>query len=66
MSDVTNPPPARLDDYEAIEAAVMETTRGRWFLAEYARRHRAADTQEVLGAIGRLEKVMGATRPAPE
>ncbi|MBN8937848.1 MAG: hypothetical protein J0H01_00070 [Rhizobiales bacterium] len=66
MSDVTNPPPARLDDYDAIEAAVMETTRGRWFLAEYARRHRAADTQEVLGAIGRLEKVMGTTRPAPE
>jgi hypothetical protein len=23
------------DDYAAIEAAVMETPRGRWFLAEY-------------------------------
>lgn len=66
MSDVTKTPPVRLDDYDAIEAAVMETTRGRWFLAEYARRHRVADTHEVLDAIGKLEKVMGATRPAPE
>ena len=28
------------DDYAAIEAAVMETARGRWFLAEFARRLR--------------------------
>ncbi|QCI63054.1 protein phosphatase CheZ [Phreatobacter stygius] len=66
MSDDTKTLPARLDDYDAIAAAVMETARGRWFLAEYARRHRAADTAEVLDAIGKLEKVMGAARPAPE
>lgn len=50
--------PLRESDYEAIEAAVMETEKGRWFLAEYARRHRAADTDEVLGAIGRLELIL--------
>ncbi|PCJ94389.1 MAG: hypothetical protein COA52_05245 [Hyphomicrobiales bacterium] len=43
-------------DYDAIENAVMETARGRWFLAEYARRHRAADTDMLLNAITRLEK----------
>jgi hypothetical protein len=42
-------------DFEEIEAAVMETARGRWFLAEYARRHRAADTAAVLEALARLE-----------
>ena len=42
-------------DYEMIEAAVMETGRGRWFLAEYARRNRHSDTMTLLGAIGRLE-----------
>ena len=40
-------------EYEAIEAAVMETARGRWFLAEFARRNRTADTQVLLDAIGR-------------
>jgi chemotaxis protein CheZ len=42
-------------DYEAIEAAVVETNRGRWFLAEYARRNRHADTKMLLTAIDRLE-----------
>ena len=30
------PQPPTEADYEAIAAAVMETLRGRWFLAEYA------------------------------
>ncbi len=42
-------------DYEEIEQAVMETSRGRWFLTEFARRHKAADTVVLLGAIKRLE-----------
>ena len=45
-------------DYEAIEAAVMETGRGRCFLAEFARRRRSADTQALLEAIHKLETVM--------
>lgn len=49
-------------DYEAIEAAVMETQRGRWFLAEYARRNRTADTGMLLEAIGRLENAVRSER----
>ena len=44
------------DDYAAIEAAVMETARGRWFLHEYAARNRQADTHAILDAIERLER----------
>jgi hypothetical protein len=51
-------------DYEAIEAAVMETERGRWFLREFGRRNRNADTQMLLEAITRLEKVVGGARVA--
>src|SRR5215216_5257523 len=52
------PPPLSAADYDAIESAVMETSRGRWFLAEYARRHRHADTEMLLGALERLENVV--------
>ena len=41
-------------DYETICAAMMATDRGRWFLSEFARRNRAADTAAVLDAIDRL------------
>ena len=58
--------PLRREDYEAIEAAVMETARGRWFLAEYARRHRTADTTVVLEAIGKLEKIVKRERAVPD
>ena len=58
MSQETLPSPLRQEDYEAIEAAVMETARGRWFLTEYARRNRSSDTRTVLDAIGRLENAM--------
>ena len=47
------PPPSEAD-YDAIYAAVMESERGRRFLAEYARRNRHADTQLLLGAIDRI------------
>jgi len=46
-------------DFEAIEAAVLNTARGRWFLAEHARRNRAADTHTLLDAIRRLETGLG-------
>jgi chemotaxis protein CheZ len=49
------PMPLSEADYVAIEAAVVETNRGRWFLAEYARRNRHADTKMLLTAIDRLE-----------
>lgn len=47
-------------DFEAIEQAVMETEKGRWFLAEYARRHRSADTAAILEAVGKLEARLAA------
>lgn len=56
----------RESDYEAIAAAVMETDRGRWFLQEYARRNRNADTQSVLTAIDKLEKRIGEEASAPK
>jgi chemotaxis regulatin CheY-phosphate phosphatase CheZ len=49
-------------DYEAIESAVMETGRGRWFLAEFSRRNRTADTGMLLDAIARLEHSVGGDR----
>jgi hypothetical protein len=45
-------------DFEAIEAAVMETEKGRWFLAEYARRNRVSDTAAVLDAVAGLERML--------
>jgi chemotaxis protein CheZ len=51
-------------DYEAIEAAVVETNRGRWFLSEYARRNRHADTKMLLTAIDRLEAAIRGERTA--
>jgi hypothetical protein len=53
-------------DYEAVYAAVTATERGRWFLAEYARRNRDADTDRVLGAIARMESaIRGALAQTP-
>jgi chemotaxis protein CheZ len=58
MSPTSAPPPLSESDYEAIESAVMETMRGRWFLAEYARRNRQADTTMLLGALDRIESAL--------
>jgi chemotaxis protein CheZ len=55
MANLPVPAPISAADYEAIEAAVMETARGRWFLAEYARRNRNADTTMLLKALDRIE-----------
>jgi hypothetical protein len=38
-------------DYDVIESAIMESSRGRWFLSEYARRNRHAQTKLLLSAI---------------
>lgn len=59
MSSNAPTAPVSESDYEAIEEAVMETARGRWFLSEYARRNRAADTASVLEALSRLEDMTG-------
>ena len=38
----------RNESFESLEAAVLETQRGRWFLEEYARRQRSAETLAIL------------------
>ena len=47
-------------DYDAIHDAFMETSRGRWFLTEYAKRNRNADTGMVLDAVARIEEALAA------
>src|ERR1700677_3307992 len=54
----------REEDYEAISDAFMETSRGRWFLGEYARRNRNADTRMVLDAVARIEENLAAQKQA--
>jgi len=50
------------EDYAAIAEAFMETSRGRWFLTEYAKRNRNADTRMVLDAVARIEQSLVAQR----
>jgi hypothetical protein len=50
------------EDYAAISEAFMETSRGRWFLTEYARRNRNADTSMVLDAVARIEQSLAAQK----
>jgi hypothetical protein len=54
----------REEDYEAIREAFMETSRGRWFLGEYARRNRNTDTRMVLDAVARIEESLAAQKQA--
>lgn len=51
-------------DFDAIREAFMETSRGRWFLAEYARRNRSADTAMVLDAVARIEQTIESQQQA--
>jgi hypothetical protein len=54
-------------DYEAIRDAFMETARGRWFLGEYAKRNRNADTRMVLDQMARIERMVDTLhQPAPD
>jgi len=50
------------EDYAAISEAFMETSRGRWFLTEYAKRNRNADTKMVLDAVARIEQSLAAQK----
>lgn len=62
MSSLILSPGSEEEAYAQIEAAVMETARGRWFLAEFARRNRHAETTSVLSAIEKLQDTI-ANRP---
>jgi hypothetical protein len=54
MSPIT----ALTTDYDAIERAIRETSRGRWFLSCYLQRNRSAETKMLLDAIAKLESAM--------
>lgn len=62
-----DPEPPSEDDYEALCATLSASARGRAFLAEYARRQRAADTAMLMAAVERLEGlVRHQAPPQPE
>lgn len=63
---------ARDSEFEAIEEAITQSPRGRWFLNEFARRNRTADTDRLVDAIEHLYKAAlntcpqaGAAAPVP-
>jgi hypothetical protein len=65
LSPVPVPAPAALPAdaaFDAIRQAFLETARGRWFLDEYARRNRNADTAMVLEAVTRIEQALAAQK----
>lgn len=42
-------------EYKTIEATLLQTARGRWFLSEHGRRARRVDSAVLEEAIGRLQ-----------
>ena len=59
LAIATMPPGLPADaDYDALCEALMASARGRWFLQEYAKRNRTADTLVVLDAVARVEAVV--------
>lgn len=57
------------DDFDAIEEAVRETARGRWFLDEFTRRRDAGGTRTILDTLARLERHFAeqqASLPSPQ
>ncbi|WP_209000037.1 protein phosphatase CheZ [Pannonibacter tanglangensis] len=53
-------------EYTVLEQTLTESDRGRRFLAEFLRRNRSTETNTILDAIGRLEKVMRRERTVPD
>lgn len=47
------------DYYTAIEDAILETPRGRWFLREHAARSRVIESDRVMAALASLEARLG-------
>jgi hypothetical protein len=52
------------EEYAAIYAEIAATERGRWFLSEYVKRHRGADTQRLVGSLARAEAAVRGDAPA--
>lgn len=45
-------------EYRAIEATLLQTARGRWFLAEHGRRARRLDSRQLEDALQRLQSTL--------
>jgi hypothetical protein len=45
-------------EYEAIDAEIAATERGRWFLSEHVKRNRAVDTDRLVGSLARAEAAL--------
>jgi hypothetical protein len=56
----------RNESFESLEAAVLETQRGRWFLEEYAKRQRSAETLAILDILRKLENTIADSGVSPE
>lgn len=52
--------PPQEAEYHAVYAAVTATERGRWFLTEFAKRNRHAETRSLVAALARIEAAVGA------
>ncbi len=48
----------RNESFESLEAAVLETSRGRWFLEEFARRQRANEMLAMIEILKKLENAV--------
>ncbi|WP_417670829.1 protein phosphatase CheZ [Roseibium sp.] len=60
------PAPIGEAEYQTLEQTLMESDRGRRFLAEFVKRHKTPETQEILSAIHRLENSMVRQRKVPD
>lgn len=45
-------------EYRAIEATLLQTARGRWFLSEHGRRARRLDSRQLEDALQRLQSTL--------
>ena len=55
----------RNESFESLEAAVLETSRGRWFLEEYAKRQRSTETLAILEILRKLENTITSNSMSP-
>ncbi len=60
------PAPIGEAEYQTLEQTLLESDRGRRFLAEFIKRNKTPETTEILGAIQRLEKTMTRQRKVPD
>lgn len=66
LSDIATSMQLKDEDYLPIWTALMETSRGRRFLSEFARRTRAAETRTLLDLITKLENALVVARTAAD